>query len=194
MSRRLESSDICMSSTRHRIIQESIKLFQRHGYHGTAVSAILKAAKTPKGSLYHHFPKGKEEVASAALEWLTSEIVTFLHARDEEGATGQNMLTGMAKFYGKFSMSKGTVRGSLIAVLASECIPGSKRLSKELAASISEIEAVLKRGFVRQGVSDPAGAAVRSLALLEGAFLMNRIKGEQVDPILLIQDLGKHLD
>ncbi len=181
-----------MSTTRHRIIIESVKLFQRHGYHGTGVAAILQAAEIPKGSLYHHFPEGKEQVASAALDWLTKEIVAFLEARNQERATGQDMLTGMAKFHGTLSKYEGAVRGSLIAVLASECIPDSPRLSKELAASMSQIEAILERGFVRQGVSDPAGSATRSLALLEGAFLMNRIKGQQADPVLLVQALEQY--
>ncbi len=181
-----------MSKTRLRIIEESVKLFQRHGYHGTGVSAILKAAKIPKGSLYHHFPDGKEEVASATLDWLTKEIVAFLEARNQENATGQEMLTGLAKYHGQLSKYKGAVKGSLIAVLASECIPDSPRLSKELAASISQIKAILERGFQRQGVVDPASAATRSLALLEGAFLMNRIMGQEADPVILVQDLEKH--
>jgi len=183
-----------MSKTRQRIILESVKLFQRHGYHGTPVSAILKATKIPKGSLYHHFPEGKEQVASAALDWLTKEIVVFLGARDQEGATGQSMLTAMAQFYCQLSKSQSAVRGSLIAVLASESIPDSPRLSKELATSISQIETILERGFDRQGVLDPAGSATQSLALLEGAFLMNRIKGQQADPIFLVQDLEKRVN
>jgi len=183
-----------MSKTRHRIILESVKLFQRHGYHGTGVSAILKAAKIPKGSLYYHFPEGKEQVASAALAWLIKEIVVFLDARDLEGATGQSMITGMAEFYCKLSKSEGAVRGSLITVLASECIPDSSRLSKELAASISQIEAILERGFDRQGATNPAGTAMQSLALLEGAFLINRIKGQQADPLFLVQNLEKRLN
>ncbi len=44
----------------------AVKLFSQRGYHGTALNDILDAAGSPRGSLYFHFPKGKEEIGEAA--------------------------------------------------------------------------------------------------------------------------------
>ena len=38
------------------------ELFRRHGYTGTGMKQIVQAANAPFGSLYHHFPGGKEEL------------------------------------------------------------------------------------------------------------------------------------
>src|SRR5260221_13152556 len=43
------------------------KLFRQQGYHGTALHDILAASGSPRGSIYFHFPKGKEEIGEAAL-------------------------------------------------------------------------------------------------------------------------------
>ena len=50
------------------------KLFRQQGYHGTALHDILAAGGAPRGSLYFHFPKGKEEIGEAALS-LAGEAV-----------------------------------------------------------------------------------------------------------------------
>ncbi len=42
-------------------------LLARHGYHGFGLKALSEAAELPYGSIYHHFPGGKEEIAVAAI-------------------------------------------------------------------------------------------------------------------------------
>ena len=53
--------------SKEKTILAAAKLLRRHGYNGTALSDILAAAGSPRGSLYFHFPNGKEEIAVAAL-------------------------------------------------------------------------------------------------------------------------------
>ncbi len=53
--------------TRDRLIAATTELFRRHGFNGTSISAVSKAAEAPTGSLYHFFPGGKEELTEAAL-------------------------------------------------------------------------------------------------------------------------------
>ena len=57
------------TTTRDKIIDEAMHLFSRHGYAGTSVSKIEKAAglSAGAGGLYHHF-KSKEEVLAAGIE------------------------------------------------------------------------------------------------------------------------------
>jgi AcrR family transcriptional regulator len=56
-----------MTDTRDRIIDASAELLRRQGYAGTGVKQIVAAAKAPFGSIYHHFPGGKEELGAVAI-------------------------------------------------------------------------------------------------------------------------------
>jgi len=56
-----------MTETRDRIIDASAELLRRQGYAGTGVKQIVAAARAPFGSIYHHFPGGKEELGAAAI-------------------------------------------------------------------------------------------------------------------------------
>ena len=55
------------TGTRDRILDTTAELFRDRGYTGTGLKAISTAAGAPFGSLYHHFPGGKDELAAVAL-------------------------------------------------------------------------------------------------------------------------------
>lgn len=55
--------------TQDRLKITAADLFRSRGYHGVGLNEILSKAGAPKGSLYHHFPNGKSDLALAAAEW-----------------------------------------------------------------------------------------------------------------------------
>ena len=76
------------SDTRTRILDTTADLFRRHGYTGTGMKQIVQAANAPFGSLYHHFPGGKEQLAAEVI-FLTHtkelhEVNLRWHPRGEE--------------------------------------------------------------------------------------------------------------
>ena len=56
-----------METTRERLLASTLELFRRQGYNGTSLSQVTAAAEAPTGSLYHHFPGGKDELTAAVL-------------------------------------------------------------------------------------------------------------------------------
>lgn len=56
-----------VGNTKERILGASTELFRRQGFAGTGIKQILTAANAPFGSLYHHFPGGKDELAAATI-------------------------------------------------------------------------------------------------------------------------------
>ncbi|MBT5897125.1 MAG: helix-turn-helix transcriptional regulator, partial [Rhodospirillaceae bacterium] len=55
------------NTQRQTMIWAAAKLFRRRGYSGTGLRDILAASGAARGSLYHHFPGGKEEIGAAAV-------------------------------------------------------------------------------------------------------------------------------
>jgi TetR/AcrR family transcriptional repressor of lmrAB and yxaGH operons len=68
------------ASTKARLTAAAADLFWRKGYHGVGVAEILAAAKAPKGSLYHHFPNGKPDLALAAANWTSAGMIVIIDA------------------------------------------------------------------------------------------------------------------
>jgi AcrR family transcriptional regulator len=55
------------TNTRARLIDAGAELFRLQGYNGTGVKQIVTEAEARFGSMYHHFPGGKEELGAEAI-------------------------------------------------------------------------------------------------------------------------------
>jgi AcrR family transcriptional regulator len=53
--------------TRQRIVNASAELMRLQGYNATGIKQIVTAARAPFGSIYHHFPGGKEQLGAEAI-------------------------------------------------------------------------------------------------------------------------------
>lgn len=74
--------------SRQRILDAAERLFAEHGYAGTGMTAIQRAARLPASSIYWFF-RGKRELAAAVMEraadrWL-DELEFQLAQRQQEG-------------------------------------------------------------------------------------------------------------
>jgi len=72
------------------VIPPIAEVFREFGFEGTSLSRITEKTGLGKGSLYHFFPRGKDEMAAAVLDhvdaWFEREI--FAGLRDEPPAVG----------------------------------------------------------------------------------------------------------
>lgn len=77
---------VLMMSKEETIIQ-LVDVFRQYGYDGATLVRLSKATGLGKASLYHHFPKGKTEMAAAVLnhvgQWLEENILSLLRGSDE---------------------------------------------------------------------------------------------------------------
>lgn len=53
---------------RSRMIEGAMALLARYGLQSTSFSEVVAATGAPRGSLYHHFPGGKDQMVAAAVE------------------------------------------------------------------------------------------------------------------------------
>jgi TetR/AcrR family transcriptional repressor of lmrAB and yxaGH operons len=66
--------------TRERLIEAAIALMRQSGLSGTGVNEIVRASGAPKGSVYHFFPDGKQQIAAEALDAYSGRVVAFIDA------------------------------------------------------------------------------------------------------------------
>jgi TetR/AcrR family transcriptional regulator, lmrAB and yxaGH operons repressor len=62
-------------ATRDQIIETTCDLIELQGYHATGLNQIIKESGSPKGSLYYHFPGGKEELAVEAIRRVGATVL-----------------------------------------------------------------------------------------------------------------------
>lgn len=83
---------------RQAAVAQLAEVFREHGFEGASLALISARTGLGKGSLYHFFPAGKEEMAAAVLTeieaWFVENLFTPLHhASDAAGAIREMFAT-----------------------------------------------------------------------------------------------------
>ncbi|MET0577507.1 MAG: TetR/AcrR family transcriptional regulator, partial [Ilumatobacteraceae bacterium] len=123
--------------SRERLVTASLELMRRHGYAGTGVKAILTASAVPYGSLYHHFPGGKEELGA---ETLRQGGLVYLGLVEAFFPPGVDVVEATAAFFegaAEFVASTDFVDACPIATIAGE-IAGTSEPMRAAAAEAFE--------------------------------------------------------
>ncbi len=76
------------ADTRERIVRAGMRLFRKQGYHGTGLADIVALAQAPKGSVYHHFPAGKEAIGVAVIEALGEGMLALMRSSKARSTQG----------------------------------------------------------------------------------------------------------
>ena len=80
-----------------------LQLFRQYGYDGATLSKIAEATGLGKASLYHHFPKGKAEMAREALnqvnQWLETRLLRILNGPETAIAKFESMCQETGQFF-----------------------------------------------------------------------------------------------
>lgn len=63
--------------TKQKMIEVMASLLEGSGYEATGLTELGKETGTPKGSLYFHFPGGKDELTSLAIEYSGKQLNDF---------------------------------------------------------------------------------------------------------------------
>ena len=162
--------------TKQRILYASAELFRRRGYTGTGLKQISEASHAPFGSLYHHFPGGKEElgedVIRGAGEFFRVLVDGVFEPEPDVVAGVRAVFDGAAETV----RSTGYQDACPIAAIALEVASTNERLRIATADVFESWVATAAGRFSDAGI--PAARA-RELALslvaaLEGGFLLAR--------------------
>jgi AcrR family transcriptional regulator len=77
-----------------RMIESAIRLLAKHGFQAASFGAVLEASNAPRGSIYYHFPGGKNQLIAAAIEVAGKRAVALV--RSMHGRTAAEIIDGFA--------------------------------------------------------------------------------------------------
>ena len=161
---------------RQEMVSGAISLLAEKGVQGTSFAVITEATKTPRGSIYHHFPGGKNELIEEAVASLGS-VVTFLINAVDASSPSQVVEQFLENW-----------RALLLANnFSSNCAIANVSLGAgdedSLKGSANEVfkdwQHALARAFERSGSKrkDAFDFAAICLASVEGAMILGRASG-----------------
>jgi TetR/AcrR family transcriptional repressor of lmrAB and yxaGH operons len=159
-----------------RTLAAAAKLFRQQGYHGTALHDVLAAAGSPRGSLYFHFPDGKEEIGEAALALAAEAVRHGIAQAAESSDNAETFLVRIVRGMAADLERSDYKEGCPIATTALETAAQSEVLGAATRNAFQKWELEIKRGLQRFDMKTADADLVATLVLsqLEGALLLAR--------------------
>ena len=178
-----------MTIKRELIIQAAAELFEEQGYHATGLSQILEKSQTPKGSLYHYFPGGKEQLAVETVQNtgknLANRIRLGLERESDPAIAIQRLITTIA---GQIEQS-GFKSGGPLTAIAMETATSNPNLNQACREAFQLIQEPIGDKLAASGIDPERAASLGTLIVsaIEGGTLLCRTQ-HSGDPLRDVAD------
>lgn len=156
------------AKTKERFVASTVRLLRRTGFNGTGVLDVIADSGAPRGSLYFHFPGGKEELAVSAVARVRDDVRAWI-----ERTTIEQFFHQYARWMEKTDCQDGCP----VAALASDGSQ-SERLRGAAEDALGAMQEAFAVKLVAAGHPNPRANELAStlVCMFEGAIIMTRAR------------------
>ena len=152
-------------SSRVSMISSAAALIGAHGLSGTSFSDVLADSGAPRGSIYHHFPGGKRQLAGDVIEWTSGQILGYMRACPADTAEG--VLAWFVDLWRQSVLASGGCGGCPVAGVAMDA--DDEELTAAARAAFASWTALLAEQLAGDGrAGGPGGPDRRGRAHRDG--------------------------
>lgn len=154
-------------------------LFRARGYEGIGIAELLEKSGAPRGSLYFHFPGGKEEIGIEAVRRVGDVVTGQFRALSHTGVDMATFIERVFKTTAKGIKDRDYKASCPIAAIAAEMGTSNPALNDAVVKCFASWEreiadAATARGFTARNAADFASAMLSSI---EGAMVVSKAQG-----------------
>jgi TetR/AcrR family transcriptional regulator, lmrAB and yxaGH operons repressor len=165
--------------SRTALIEAAATLFRRQGYAATGLTQILDEAGVKPGSLYHHFPQGKRQLAAAVVDNAGAGIEQLLRrflATDRPVADIVDRWIDLLRA----GLAGDQRDGCPIEPIATESVNASPEVRAASARAFRGWCLAIEERLRSEGwpAEEAQQVAVAVISLIEGALILSRIAGD----------------
>ncbi|EYF04112.1 Transcriptional regulator, TetR family [Chondromyces apiculatus DSM 436] len=168
---------------RERMVEAAAQLLSRQGLQATSFSEVLEVTGAPRGSVYHHFPEGKDQLVAAAVDLAGTHLLDLIEKK--AGASAEEVTEHFLLIW-RTILSRSQMKSGC-AVLAVTVATDSHALLNHAAAVFrgvrARLAALLEQGGLASG--EAAQFAATLVASSEGAVVLSRAE-QSMEPFELV--------
>jgi TetR/AcrR family transcriptional regulator, lmrAB and yxaGH operons repressor len=165
------------TDSRARMVRSAASLIRSRGVSATSLADVLADSGAPRGSIYHHFPDGKRQLAEEAIRSTSDRVLA--HLRAGYTATPSDVLERFIDMWRQVVRTSSGTAGCVVAGVAIDTVADEADLMGVVRATFRSWVAVLAERLEAVGVPSrrAKSIAVATLAGMEGALILCRAEG-----------------
>jgi TetR/AcrR family transcriptional regulator, lmrAB and yxaGH operons repressor len=158
------------------MIAVAMQLFQRQGYNGTGLTQLLTESGAPKGSFYHYFPLGKEQLAATAVAEASRQVGRMAAAAIADSTNCATALVLFAQRLAVWFESSDFRAGCPITSVLLDTTPDSAMIHAACKQAFDGWVCIWHESFEYAGLNSETAREMAMLwvASLEGAWILAR--------------------
>lgn len=158
------------------MLAAAVELFRARGYEGVGVAELLEKSGAPRGSLYFHFPGGKQQIGAEVVARVGAEVATRFRELNESGVDLDAFIVRVFKTTAKESKERCYEATCPMAAIATGFGANDVTLAAAVRAAFESWEAEIKAAALARGMSEANAATFASamLTAMEGAFIISK--------------------
>jgi TetR/AcrR family transcriptional repressor of lmrAB and yxaGH operons len=164
------------ATTRMRLLDTAGQLFRCQGFHATGLDEVLRRSGTPKGSLYHYFPGGKDQLAIETPGHVAAELEQRMSALLSSSSDSLKALRKLLQFTAK-SLSESDFRdGCPIAAVTLDVASDRESIREACEQGFQNWLKVFVQHLRDAGLTETRAKSIGTLFLasLEGGLILSR--------------------
>jgi TetR/AcrR family transcriptional repressor of lmrAB and yxaGH operons len=179
---------------RDSMLVTTMRLIRQQGVAATGVLQVLAEAHAPRGSLYHHFPGGKSQLVTEALQLNADQVTEALHDVIDRTPEDASPIIEYANLLESELESTGFQSGCPIATAVLEQAATDDAVADVGDRAFDAWRQVIADELERSGVDEADNTALLCLAAFEGALILARAKRDVTPLRQVAQILVSHFD
>ncbi len=160
--------------TRTKMLISAAEVMRERGAAGVTIDEVLTRSGAPRGSVYYHFPEGRNQILAEALQYAGDAITADID--DAAGRGAKVLMRQFVEFWERVLVDSDFNAGCPVVAAAIGSADDDVLLAAEAGRIFAHWRTALTWAFVADGFveSDADSLAVMSIAALEGAVVLCR--------------------
>ena len=161
-------------SSKDRMIEAAIDLMRASGLSGAGINDVVLHSGAPRGSLYHHFPGGKLQMAGEALTVQGARIQSFIDQALGSTPVARDKVVALFDAFARRVEEAEFRKSCALGCVALDLDQDTDRLREVVAQSFMAWQETIAGHFVPLGKREAAEFASLLLTGIEGAYVRAR--------------------
>ena len=162
------------AGSRERMLEATIALLRAGGLSAAGINDIVRASDAPKGSVYHHFPGGKLQIAGEALEAYAERVRGFIGQALASRQAAPDKVRALFEAFARRVAEGGFQRSCAVGTVSLDLDGDTAPLATVLADALAGWQAEIAGHFDLGSAARTRAYAGLLLTAIEGAYVRSR--------------------